>query len=168
MKKLISLATGASLAAFLVLGHSTPAFAPADMFLKIGDIKGESTDSAHKDEIEILSWSWGETTYPRAVGERVMQPEMGAGDLTVTKMVDRATPLLMNYCATGKPMPSVTVFQGSMTYKLTDVRVKCGATRGTSDDRPTEEVAFSYAKIKFIYKKEKKEKRDKYKKDRKG
>ena len=30
-------------------------------FLKIGDIKGESNDAKHKDEIEVLSWSWGVT-----------------------------------------------------------------------------------------------------------
>ena len=31
----------------------------ADIFAKIGDIKGESLDSKHKDEVEVLSWSWG-------------------------------------------------------------------------------------------------------------
>ena len=30
-----------------------------DIFAKIGTIKGESTDAKHKDEIEVLSWSWG-------------------------------------------------------------------------------------------------------------
>ncbi len=30
-----------------------------DMFLKIGDVKGESRDDKHKDEIDVLSWSWG-------------------------------------------------------------------------------------------------------------
>ena len=27
-----------------------------DMFLKLGDIKGESKDQAHRDEIEISRW----------------------------------------------------------------------------------------------------------------
>ena len=31
----------------------------SDIFAKIGDIKGESLDDKHKDEIEVLSWSWG-------------------------------------------------------------------------------------------------------------
>ena len=31
----------------------------SDIFAKIGDIKGESLDSKHKDEVEVLSWSWG-------------------------------------------------------------------------------------------------------------
>ena len=30
-----------------------------DIFAKIGDIKGESLDNKHKDEVEVLSWSWG-------------------------------------------------------------------------------------------------------------
>jgi len=30
-----------------------------DVFAKIGDIKGESMDTAHKGEIEIESFSWG-------------------------------------------------------------------------------------------------------------
>jgi type VI secretion system secreted protein Hcp len=33
----------------------------SDIFAKIGDIKGESLDSKHKDEIEVLSFSWGVT-----------------------------------------------------------------------------------------------------------
>ena len=31
----------------------------SDIFAKIGDIKGESLDDKHKDEIEVLSFSWG-------------------------------------------------------------------------------------------------------------
>ena len=31
----------------------------SDIFAKIGDIKGESLDDKHKDEVEVLSWSWG-------------------------------------------------------------------------------------------------------------
>ena len=30
-----------------------------DLFAKLGDIKGESLDAQHKDEIEVLSFSWG-------------------------------------------------------------------------------------------------------------
>jgi len=27
-----------------------------DMFIKIGDVKGESQDDKHKDEIDVLAW----------------------------------------------------------------------------------------------------------------
>ena len=30
-----------------------------DMFLKLDGIKGESLDATHKDEIDVLAWSWG-------------------------------------------------------------------------------------------------------------
>ena len=30
-----------------------------DMFIKIGDLKGEAQDQKHKDEIDVISWSWG-------------------------------------------------------------------------------------------------------------
>ena len=30
-----------------------------DMFLKIDGIKGESQDKKHKDQIDLMSWSWG-------------------------------------------------------------------------------------------------------------
>jgi type VI secretion system secreted protein Hcp len=32
-----------------------------DMFLKLEDnnLKGESQDKVHKDEIDVLTWSWG-------------------------------------------------------------------------------------------------------------
>src|SRR6476646_2600400 len=35
----------------------------SDIFAKIGDIKGESLDDKHKDEIEVLSFSWGVTNH---------------------------------------------------------------------------------------------------------
>ncbi|HDS5282244.1 TPA: type VI secretion system receptor/chaperone Hcp, partial [Escherichia coli] len=30
-----------------------------DMFIKIGDVKGESKDKTHAEEIDVLAWSWG-------------------------------------------------------------------------------------------------------------
>ena len=35
-----------------------------DIFAKIGDIKGESLDAKHKDEIEVLWLPWGVATAP--------------------------------------------------------------------------------------------------------
>ena len=44
------------------LASSTSVVSASDIFLKIGDIKGESVDDKHKDWIEVLSWSWGTST----------------------------------------------------------------------------------------------------------
>ena len=35
--------------------------AAADYFIKFDGINGESVDAKHKDEIDVESWSWGET-----------------------------------------------------------------------------------------------------------
>lgn len=32
---------------------------PTEIFAKIGDIKGESVDARHRDEIDVVSFSWG-------------------------------------------------------------------------------------------------------------
>jgi hypothetical protein len=43
---------------WVVCRHTDEAYPMAsDIFAKIGDIKGESTDAKHKDEIEVLSFS---------------------------------------------------------------------------------------------------------------
>ena len=38
-----------------------------DMFLKIDGVTGESTDAGHKDEIDLLSYTWAESQ-PAAPG----------------------------------------------------------------------------------------------------
>ncbi len=50
-----------AMTAALVAALPLPASAGLDHFLKIDTIKGESMDSKHKDEIEVLEWSWGVT-----------------------------------------------------------------------------------------------------------
>ena len=49
-----------------------------DMFLKLDGIKGESKDDKHKDEIEILSFSWGSDV---AVARRRRRRRRGKGEL---------------------------------------------------------------------------------------
>jgi type VI secretion system secreted protein Hcp len=72
----------------------------SDIFAKIGDIKGESLDAKHKDEIEVLSFSWGVTT----TGATATGGGGGAGkatfqDLSIVHKIDKASPLLMRACA---------------------------------------------------------------------
>lgn len=50
-----------AMTAALVAALPLPASAGLDHFLKIDSIRGETSDSKHKDEIEVLEWSWGVT-----------------------------------------------------------------------------------------------------------
>lgn len=76
--------------------------AQVDAFLKLEGIKGESTDSKHKDEIDVLNWSWGMAN----AGTGHHGGGGGAGkvqvsDINIFKRVDTSTPVLMKSCAQG-------------------------------------------------------------------
>lgn len=134
-----------------------------EAFLKIEGIDGESTDDAHKDWIEILSYNHG-ITQPR-------DPHSGGGrsagrsvheDFSITKRLDEASPKLVLACCNGEHIPKMALElcqsggdrQKFMEYELEDVIVAAvrpvGAANG-QEGRPTEEIAFRYGKIKFVY-----------------
>ncbi len=75
-----------------------------DIFLKIDDVKGESVDSAHKDEIDVHSWTWGAAQ----TGSSQLGGGQGAGkaqvsDLTVSMNIEKSVPVLLGMLLTGKP-----------------------------------------------------------------
>ena len=131
-----------------------------DIFAKIGDIKGESVDAKHKDEIEVLSFSWGVTnsasTAPGGGG--------GAGkatfqDLSIVHGIDKATPELLKACATGLHIKDATIThrkagKGQQEYliiKLNDVTITA-VTHGGSEDQPyAESVSLKFAKVDLEY-----------------
>src|SRR6478736_1488135 len=74
-----------------------------DMFIKIGDIKGEAKDKAHKEEIDVLAWSWGMSNSGSAhMGGGAGAGKVNVQDLSFTKYVDKSTPDLMLACCVGK------------------------------------------------------------------
>ncbi|WP_293865808.1 type VI secretion system tube protein Hcp [uncultured Alsobacter sp.] len=133
-----------------------------DMFIKIGAIKGESKDSAHTGEIDVLAWSWG----LHNSGSAHHGGGMGAGksscsDLSFTKWIDKSTTDLMLACANGKHFPDATLVVRKagekpleyLTIKLTDVLITSVSTGGSGgEDRLTENVSLNFAKIKVEYK----------------
>ena len=70
--------------------------AAIDYFLKLDGISGESKDSKHKDWIDVLAWSFGESN-PGTLGTG---GGGGAGkvqmqDIHFTTKVNKASPTLM-------------------------------------------------------------------------
>jgi type VI secretion system secreted protein Hcp len=73
-----------------------------DFFLKIdtergGAVKGEAQDRDHKDEIEVLGWSWGLSSPTSAAGLR--EARSAVHQLVVRKRADSATTALMGAAA---------------------------------------------------------------------
>jgi type VI secretion system secreted protein Hcp len=137
-----------------------------DFFIKFDGIKGESTDAKHKDEIDVESWSWGET-HP---GSAASGGGGGAGkvamqDFHFVMRLNRASPRLMRACATGQHIKMATLSarkagkgqQEYLTFKFHDVLVSSFQTGGTEDAAlvPTDEVSFNFAKLEVEYKPEK-------------
>ena len=78
------------------------ASADAAVFIKIGDIEGESQDIRHVGESEVLSWSWGmNNPVLVAPGGGTTAGRVNVGAFTFSKRVDKATPKLMEACAKG-------------------------------------------------------------------
>jgi len=74
--------------------------AQGDMFLKIesakqGPIKGEAQDQKHKDEIDVLSWSWGMAAKSALAGSGPSS-KASLHELTIVKSVDSASTGLMS------------------------------------------------------------------------
>lgn len=132
-----------------------------DMFIKIGDIKGEAQDKTHKGEIDVLAWSWGMSNSGSAhVGGGAGAGKVNVNDLSFTKYVDSATPPLMLACCNGKHYPEalLTVRKAGespveyIKIKLTDLLVTSLSTGGSGgEDRLTENVTLNFAKVHVDY-----------------
>ncbi|MFZ6850108.1 Hcp family type VI secretion system effector [Undibacterium sp. RuRC25W] len=132
-----------------------------DIFLKINGIDGESLDSAHKNEIEVLSWQW------QVLQESNMHTGSGGGsgkatvkDLTFIHNIDRSSPNLMKFCMTGKHIPEAKLVVRKsggnpleyLKITMTDVLItSVNPTGDSKSESIQEEVGLSFAKIKQEY-----------------
>ena len=80
-----------------------PVPALAESFLKLGDIRGESTDSKHKGEIEVLSFSQSFTnTSDGSFGGGAGEGKVQCGAISMLKNIDASSPFLLKGVATGQ------------------------------------------------------------------
>jgi type VI secretion system secreted protein Hcp len=130
-----------------------------DFFLDLGDIKGESVDDKHKDQITVMSFSWGASQTTSVSGSG----GSGAGkaslaDLSIMKNYDVASTPLYKALVLGTHIPKGTLTavksggDGSpfMTIELTELFVTSIQISGSSEV-PMESVSFSYNQIKTQY-----------------
>ena len=133
-----------------------------DIFAKIGDIKGESLDAKHKDEVEVLSWSWGVSqSGTMAYGGGGGEGKASFNDFNFTHHVDKASPNLMKACATGEHIKEATITvrkagkgqQEFLIIKMSDVLITSVNPGGSADAAAfAEAVAMQFAKVDLEYK----------------
>jgi len=142
-----------------------------DSYLQIDGIPGESTDSNHKDWIEVLSY-----------GHEMMQPVSSTkssaggaatgrsqhGDFAITKFVDKSSPKLYEAVSNGKHISKAKIEvcrAGGSQVKFLEINLEQvmvslvqlnstdsnGNTGKGEDKLPTETVHLNYGKIEWTY-----------------
>jgi type VI secretion system secreted protein Hcp len=132
-----------------------------DMFIKIGDLEGEATDSVHKGSCDVLAWSWGLSNSGTAhVGGGAGAGKVNVQDVSVTKWIDKSSPDLMLATCNGKHFPKavLTVRKAGekpleyLVVTMEDCMITAVSTGGSGgEDRLTENVTINFAKVKVNY-----------------
>ena len=133
-----------------------------DMFLKLDGIDGESQDEVHQNEMEVMSWGWG------ATNAGAFQAGTGGGtgkasfqDISITKTIDKASPILFKACATGQHIDSgtITVRKAGgdqleyLVIQLTNVLVSSYSQSGsTGHDLPIDHFTLNMEQFQVTYK----------------
>jgi type VI secretion system secreted protein Hcp len=133
-----------------------------DVFLKVGDVKGESKDSKHEGEIDVLSWSWGVSQSGSPMGGGHGAGKANFSDLSFMHALDKASPVLMKACAMGDHFPTATLVsrkagKGQQDYlivKMKEVFITSVQPSGSSE-HPMESVSMSFGHVDLEYKPQK-------------
>ncbi|MGB9407008.1 MAG: type VI secretion system tube protein Hcp [Terracidiphilus sp.] len=131
-----------------------------DYYLKIDGMQGEATDADYKDQINLLSFSWGgnqvSSAGTRSAGSGAGKVELS--DFSVVKHYDKSSPQLFKslvsgtHSATGV-LSAVKAGSGGKPFlkisfeELFVTSIHVAAT----DELPTESVSLSYKQIKIEY-----------------
>ena len=130
-----------------------------DFYLKLDGITGEATDSNHKDEIQLLSFSWGGSQVTSVAGTG----GSGAGkvdlsDLSIMKHLDKSSSQVFKAMISGTHIKTGTLTavkagaNGKPFLKLSlEELFVTSLQTSASSEVPTESVSFSYNKIKYEY-----------------
>ncbi|WP_276200208.1 type VI secretion system tube protein Hcp [Chelatococcus sp. XZ-Ab1] len=141
--------------------------ASVDYFLKLDGIKGESHDDKHKEEIDILSFSWGASQSGTAhYGGGAGAGKVQLQDIVFTMRMNKASPTLYLKCAKGEHIPKgkLTVRKAGgkqeeyLVYEFEDIIISSINTAGhdsAESSIPMEQLALNFAKVKMTYKEQK-------------
>jgi type VI secretion system secreted protein Hcp len=140
--------------------------AQTDYFLKIDGVDSESTDDKHKNEIEVLSFSWGATNSGSAgQGGGQGSGKVAPHDFSFLKRHDKSSPVLYIACATGQHFKNAVLVcrkagggqQEYLKITMEDVLVSSFTTSasGGDDVLPSDQVTLNYGKLEHSYKEQK-------------
>ena len=172
---------------------AAPGQALAANFLKIGDVKSRSAaGGAAAAQIEVMSWSWGETqtasgvqvaagdvnadsrpdtiTSPRDAASGLPTGKRQHKPMTITKPLDRGSVTVkgsMSGCTVGAAYPDAVLQTAAARYEFKDVFITSCAmpsmSGSSSGGVPMESISFNYDKIQMVPVQDSKEVKDEWK-----
>ncbi len=133
-----------------------------DYFLKIDGIEGESTQKGHEKQIELQSFSWGETNSgSHAGGAGGGAGKVNMQDFHFVMNVNQASPKLFLACATGEHIKSALLTcrkagktqQEYLKFKFEELLISSFQTGGSAGSSviPVDQVSFNFTKIEMSY-----------------
>ncbi len=135
--------------------------AGTNIFLKLDGIQGESTDSQHPNEINLLSYSQNvSNSLSVTAGSGGSSGKPLCGAVTVVKRVDRASPALIGDVLTGRTIKTglisfvTTGAQAQTTYSVTLNNLYVTSVTqsdSSSADPVTESVTLAPQTLLFTY-----------------
>jgi type VI secretion system secreted protein Hcp len=133
-------------------------------YMKLGDIKGEATDTDHKEWIIIESMSSpifrsvpeGAKDQQRTKGETTL------GDIVVSRQLDKSSTKLQETCANGTFAKEVEIHfcttvknkqEPYLIYKLKNVIVSSYAIHANASGSPlpSEQITLGYTEVEWTY-----------------
>ncbi len=133
-------------------------------FVKLGDIKGEATDTDHKEWIiiEAMSSPLFRSIPEGAKDSQRTKGDTTLGDIVVVRQLDKSSTKLQEACANGTFFGEVEIHfcttmknkqEPYLTYKLKDVIVTSYGFHGNSsgDPLPSEEITLGYTEVEWTY-----------------
>ncbi|MCL2918054.1 Hcp family type VI secretion system effector [Shewanella litorisediminis] len=123
-------------------------------YLKLGDIKGESQDEGHLEEIELLAWSWGTSNSMNGSGSLCVM------DVSLAKYTDSATVDILMGQMMGTQYPDAEISmtlsgteqaEDYFTLRMRNVSVSSYQTGGSGDQRMSESVSLHFDEATIEY-----------------
>ena len=139
-----------------------PASLPAPhCFLKIAEIKGDARNPRHEKEIEVVSWSWGETQNATfSADSKRTGGNVSMRDFAFNAVTGAASSQFLLFCASGKRIKTAILTcekpEGKgdpfLTITLSDVVLASyDIESAPTSSLPMDRVVLRFNKIEFKY-----------------
>lgn len=153
------------IASGMILAVGIAASTKTECYINIKGVRGNATEKSHKDWVVVRNFSHGIRGMPPSSSLATTKPartygKAMAGEFTIIKAIDLASPSLSQMCLRSMRIPQVKLEQRwvmadktvYMIVVLQNVLVSSVQPSGSSGEpAPTEEVTFNYGSIEWEY-----------------